>query len=188
MALRNRLPPWHQEITLRNGRQVLIRPIRPDDALPLRAAFPLLEPEEVRMRFLHSMRELSPQQAEKFCRPDPSTEFALVAAEPYPPGEALVGAVARAAIIPDTHDAEFAILVSHYINGMGLGRVLMQRLARWSRGKRLHHLYGEVLESNVPMLGLAKSLGFRREATDTPGLIRVVLDLKKNSGAGSAER
>lgn len=187
MALRNRLPPWHQEITLRNGRQVLIRPIRPDDALPLRAAFPLLEPEEVRMRFLHSMRELSPQQAEQFCRPDPINEFALVAAEPYPAGEALVGAVARAAIVPGTQDAEFAILVSHYINGMGLGRVLMQRLARWSRGRKLEHLYGEVLESNVPMLGLAKSLGFRRQGTDTPGMVRVVLDLKKTSDEDDAE-
>lgn len=178
MALRNRLPPWHQEITLRNGRQVLIRPIRPDDALPLRAAFPLLEPEEVRMRFLHTLKELSPEQAERFCRPDPMTEFALVAAEPYPAGEALVGAVARVSINPGTADAEFAILVSHYINGMGLGRVLMQRLARWSRGKDLHRLYGEVLESNAPMLGLAKSLGFQREDTNIPGLARVVLDLK----------
>lgn len=181
MALRNRLPPWHQEITLRNGREVLIRPIRPDDALPLRAAFPLLEPEEVRMRFLHSMSELGAEMAERLCRPDPQTEFALVAAEPYPPGEALVGAVARASIIPGTRDAEFAILVSHYIAGMGLGRVLMQRLARWSRGKRLDHLFGDVMENNVPMLGLAASLGFRREATDTPGLVRVVLDLEQDA-------
>ena len=35
MAARNRLPPWHQELRLTNGREVLIRPIRPDDALPL---------------------------------------------------------------------------------------------------------------------------------------------------------
>ncbi len=184
MAARNRLPPWHEELRLRNGREVLIRPIRPDDAAPLRAAFPLLQPEEVRQRFLHTMKELTPALAERLTKPDPRTEFALVAAEPLPPGDALVGAVARAAIDQGTRDAEFAILVSHYIAGMGLGRHLMQRLVRWSKSKRLDRLYGDVLEYNQPMLKLADSLGFHRQhVPDNPGLIRVVLDLKRRERA-----
>jgi RimJ/RimL family protein N-acetyltransferase len=178
MSPRNRLPPWHEQLRLPNGREVLIRPIRPDDAGPLRAAFPLLEPDEVRQRFLFAMKELSEEQASKLTHPDPRTEFALVVAEPLPPGEALVGAVARASIAPGTRDAEFAILVSHYINGMGLGRQLMRRLVRWSKGKKLDRLYGEVLEHNHPMLLLAQSLGFHRESANSPGLVRVVLDLR----------
>ena len=74
---------------------MLIRPIRPDDAVPLRAGFPLLQPDEIRQRFLHAVKELTPEMADKLTRPDPRTEFAIVAAEPLPPGEALVGAVAR---------------------------------------------------------------------------------------------
>lgn len=179
MAARNRLPPWHQELKLPNGREVLIRPIRPDDAQPLRAAFPLLQPEEIRQRFLYALKELTPEMADRLCRPDPASEFALVVAEPLPPGEALVGAVARTAIDPGTRDAEFAILVSRYVNGMGLGRHLMQRLVRWARGKRLDRLHGLVLEHNQPMLALAESMGFRREPRDdTPGLARVVLNLR----------
>ena len=50
MAARNRMPPWHEHLRLRNGREVLIRPIRPEDAVPLRAAFVLLQPDEVRQR------------------------------------------------------------------------------------------------------------------------------------------
>jgi RimJ/RimL family protein N-acetyltransferase len=179
MAARNRLPPWHQELRLRNGRRVLIRPIRPEDAEPLRASFPLLQPEEVRQRFLHAMSELSPAMAERLTRPDPKTEFALVAAEPYPPGEALVGAVARAAIVPGTRDAEFAILVSHYLTGMGLGRHLMRRLVRWAKGRRLERLYGDVLDHNLPMISLAESLDFKREPLpDQPSLVRMVLALR----------
>lgn len=185
MAARNRLPPWHQELRLSNGREILIRPIRPDDALPLRAGFPLLQPDEIRQRFLHAVKELTPEVADRLCRPDPHTEFALVAAEPLPPGEALVGAVARVSIIPATRSAEFAILVSHYIAEMGLGRQLMQRLVRWARGKRLERMYGDVLEHNSPMLSLAKSLGFRREHGEGHGLVRVVLDLKKERVAES---
>ena len=71
MAARNRLPPWHERMRLANGREILIRPIRPEDAVPLRASFSLLGPEEVRQRFLFTMKELSPEQADQFTRPDP---------------------------------------------------------------------------------------------------------------------
>ncbi len=179
MAARNRMPPWHEHIRLANGREILIRPIRPEDALPLRAAFPLLQPDEVRQRFLYPMKELSTEQAERLTRPNPRREFALVAAEPLPAGEALVGAVARIAIDDNGKDGEFAILVSHYINGMGLGRHLMRRLVRWAKGRKLDHVYGDVLESNLPMQALAASLDFRREAGDAPGLVRMVLDVPK---------
>lgn len=178
MTARNRLPPWHELLHLSNGREVLIRPIRPDDALPLRAGFPLLQPDEIRQRFLHAVKELTPEMADRLTRPDPRTEFAIVAAEPLPPGEALVGAVARVSIVDGTRDAEFAILVSHYIAGMGLGRHLMRRLVRWAKGKKLEHIRGEVLEHNQPMLALAQSLDFHREGPAGPGLVRVVLDLK----------
>jgi GNAT superfamily N-acetyltransferase len=177
MAARNRLPPWHEELRLANGREVVIRPIRPDDAIPLRAGFPLLEPDEVRQRFLYAVKELSPEMAHQLTHPDPRSEFALVVAERLPPGEALVGAVARASVTDGTRDAEFAILVSHFIAGMGLGRHLMRRLVRWAKGKKLDSLYGDVLEHNHPMLSLLHSIGFRREHSDAPGLVRVVLDL-----------
>lgn len=177
MKARNRLPPWHEKRTLPNGREVVIRPIRIEDAEPLRAGFGLLRPDEIRQRFLYAIKELTPAAAERLCRPHPEREFALVVAEPMPPGEALIGAVARIAMEPNSREGEFAILVSHYISGMGLGRLLMLRLVRWARRKRLSRLYGEVLEHNTAMLSLAHSVGFRRESAHTPGLVRVVLDL-----------
>src|SRR3546814_13865965 len=82
----------------------------------------------------------------------------------------------------DVCSSDLAILVSRYVAGMGLGRHLMRRLVRWARGKKLERMYGDVLESNQPMLSLADSLGFRREASDTPGLVRVVLDLVTADG------
>lgn len=179
MAARNRMPPWHQHLRLRNGREILIRPIRPEDAAPVRAGFSLLQPEEIRQRFLHPMKELSAEQAARLARPNPRREFALVAAEPLPPGDALVGAVARLAVDEDGRNAEFAILVSHYIAGMGLGRHLMRRLVRWAKGRKLERIYGDVLDSNQPMQALAASLGFRREPGAAPGLVRMALDLPR---------
>ena len=60
--------------------------------------------------------------------------------------------------------------------GMGLGRYLMTRLVKWSRGKKLERIYGDVMENNLPMLSLAKSLGFVRESQQD-GLVRVSLQL-----------
>jgi len=178
MPSRERLPPWHERQRLPNGREVLIRPIRPEDAEPLRGGFALLGPEEVRQRFLFSMPELTSEMAQRFARINPRNEFALVAAEPLPPGEALVGAVARVIVDPSGRDGEFAILVSQYIANMGMGRYLMTRLVKWARGRRLERLYGDVLESNTPMIELAQSLGFEPEyRRDEPELVRMVLRL-----------
>ncbi|MFP7723822.1 GNAT family N-acetyltransferase [Lysobacter sp. A3-1-A15] len=189
MAARERLPPWHERQRLPNGREVLIRPIRPEDADPLRAGFGLLEPEEVRQRFLHSVKELSPDMLDRLTRLNPKTEFALVVAEPLPPGEALVGAVARISIDPGGRDAEFAILVSRYLANMGLGRYLMTRLVKWARGKKVTRMYGDVFEQNHGMLSLARSLGFVREPGHAEhGLVRVSLDLARPATAGTATR
>jgi GNAT superfamily N-acetyltransferase len=188
MAARNRLPPWHEQQRLPNGREVLIRPIRPDDAVPLRAAFPLLEPDELRARFLQSSEELPPETAERLTHPNPRNEFAIVVAEPLPPGGAVIGAVARAAVVPGRREAEFTILVSGFVAGMGLGRHLMRRLVRWSRGKQLDCLYGDVPGDNQPMLELAESMGFRRQEGSDPSLVRVFLDLRADDTAQSGMR
>lgn len=177
MAARNRLPPWHDEVRLANGREILIRPIRPDDALPVRAGFSLLQPDTLRHRFLREMSELTPEMAERLTRPDPKTTFVLVAGENLPAGEAVIGAIARVHAPPGGSEGEFAILVGQYLAGMGVGRQLMLRLVRWARGKRLARLYGDVPEENEPMLALAGSVGFRREGAAQDGLVRVVLDL-----------
>ena len=188
MTAPKRLPPWHEHFRLPSGRELLIRPIRPEDAGPIQGAFGLLGPEEIRHRFLYALKELSPEMAQRLTHPDPNTEFALVAAEPYPAGEALVGAVGRVFLIENTRDAEYSILVSKYIRAMGLGRHLMLRLVRWARGQKVERLYGDVFDQNHPMLALCESLGFvRQRDDDSPGLIRVMLDLREQHPDEDAE-
>ena len=172
---------WHERLRLADGRELLLRPIEPADAEPLRAGFALLTPEEVRLRFLHPLKELSPDLLHRLTHLDPRRDFALVAAEPLPPGAALIGAVARASIDEDGRRAEFAILVSRLLTGQGLGVVMMKKLIRWARLKKLDVLYGDVLDENHAMLALAQRLGFRREVqADEPGLLRATLDLRGN--------
>ena len=179
MTAPKRLPPWHEHFRLPSGRELLIRPIRPEDAGPIQGAFGLLGPEEIRHRFLYALKELSPEMAQRLTHPDPNTEFALVAAEPLPPGEALVGAVARVDRDPGDDSAEFAILVSRFVAGQGLGKLLMKRIVEWAQAHGLKRLWGDVLEDNAAMLALAQAVGFRREhIPGSGGQVRVTLDLR----------
>ncbi|HXH01666.1 MAG TPA: GNAT family N-acetyltransferase [Xanthomonadaceae bacterium] len=187
MAARNRLPPWHERLRLLNGRDMLIRPIRPEDVAPLRASLCLLKPDAIRLRCLQVSKDRGVDLAEWMTRPDLRHEFALVAAEPYPPGEAVVSAVARAAVVgrdrdqrdgSNARDADFDIMVSEHIAGLGLGRHLMQRLVRWGRAKRLRRLQGDLAEPNASMLQLARTLGFRHTQPPNQGLVRMTLDLQ----------
>lgn len=169
--------PWHERVWLSDQRELWIRPIAPADAAPIKAAFPLLNPEEIRRRYMCMLKELSDEYAHRLTHPDPNSEFVLVATEPLPPGDALVGAVARLSVEADKR-AEFAILVSHFLAGQGLGRHLLRRLIQWGKRKRLVEIYGDVLDDNIPMMELALHMGFRRAGLhETPGVTRIHLKL-----------
>ena len=82
-------------VNLRDGRTVWIRPIQAADALPIAGTFHLLHEDEIRRRFLHPIKALSDDYLMRLTQPDPETDFVVIAAEPFEPGAALVGAVAR---------------------------------------------------------------------------------------------
>ncbi|MEE4331519.1 MAG: GNAT family N-acetyltransferase [Wenzhouxiangella sp.] len=159
--------PWCEAIELRDSRQLILRPMRSSDGPTLRRSFRKLTAEEIRMRFMHPIKELTPDYAERLARIDRQREFALVLVENRHPDEALIGAVARAAIDSSGRHAEFALIVGREIGRQGLGRFLLGKVIEWARKKGLESLYGRVLNSNQPMLKLAQSLDFRIENGDS---------------------
>ncbi|MGD9582760.1 MAG: GNAT family N-acetyltransferase [Lysobacterales bacterium] len=170
---------WQEHLTLANGRELTLRPIQPIDQEPLRAAFSTLSPEQIRLRFLHPMNGLSPEYARSLTHLDPANAFALVATEPLPPGQALIGAVARLSFDRATGVAEFGLLVGRPLAGMGLGQYLMKKLMLWAKRQRLRVIEGDVLRENGEMLRLLDRLDFEhRNETDEPGVVRVWKNLQ----------
>ena len=171
---RERIGPWRERLWLPNGREVLMRPIEPIDVEPLRRSFARLSPEEVRLRFLHPITEMTSAFARQLCELERSSGFALVVTEPLPAGEALIGAVARLALDSERRDAEFAIIVGREIGGLGLGIFLMKRLIDYARRRRMLELWGDVRDDNAAMLAVCDELGFTRShASDEPGVVHV---------------
>ena len=188
MVARNRLPPWHEEIPLRNGHDVLIRPIRPEDAPVLRASFDLLEPDDVRSHLLGGVDAMGVDLSRRLAQPDVRNEFTLVVTEQQlAPGEAMILGLARAAVVAGSREAAFSILVGRNVAGMGLGRHLIRRLARWARGKRLDALQGDVPEDNGPLVELALSMGFAQVEGADPGFVRMRLPLAEATPSAGIE-
>src|SRR3546814_16234115 len=70
LAIRPYPKALEETFTLPDGQRIFVRPLRPDDAQGLQSGIRRLDPEDVRMRFLSHMREMSPTMA---ARPPPTT-------------------------------------------------------------------------------------------------------------------
>ena len=163
-AANDALAPSGEVIHSRDGVPLCIRPIHADDVAALQRGFSHLHPEEVRMRFLHTLSELSAPLAQRLCQLDPEQELAFVLASPVGAAEPEIHGVARAYIDPTTDSAEFALIVQRRFTGQGFGSRLLKRVIAACRARGVHEIWGDVLTENHAMLELCDEFGFRRES------------------------
>jgi acetyltransferase len=161
---------------LRDGSEVTVRAIRPEDE-PLIVGLHARHSEHtIRMRFFGLVKTLSRESLRGLCHLDYDRDMALVAVAQTAAGEQIWG-VSRYFLSPPTGEAEFALVVGDGHQGQGLGRHLMQRLIAVARERGVRRLCGLVLRENGPMLALMRSLGFRPAATSEGDVVRVEMDL-----------
>lgn len=177
---------------MRDGREWLLRPIRPEDAQPLQEFVRGLSDESRYMRFVSMLRELTPRMLARYTRIDYHRELALVATiqEPNPEHRGLL----RERIIGFAHylrnadgrGAEYALVIGDEWQRCGLGAQLMRALIEAAQEQGLTYIDGLVLGSNRPMLGLMSHLGFQIDPDEEdPGMRRVWLDLGETQAAGA---
>jgi len=145
--------PWQ-------GGSLLLRPVRPEDGPAHLRFFDALTPDDIRYRMFVRIRELQPSQLARFTQIDYDREMAFIATRPGPDGEAETLGVGRVVADPDNTSAEFAVTVRSDLKGMGLGRILMEKLIAYCRARGTREIVGEVLPQNSRMIGLVKKLGF----------------------------
>ncbi len=164
-------------LQLGSGAEILIRPIRPEDAAIEKAFVEGLSEQARYFRFMQALHELTPQMLVRFTQIDYDREMALIAVT-REDGEEREIAVARYIINPDGISCEFAIVVADAWSHQGIGTQLMQRLIEVARARGLQVMEGEVLSRNLPMLDMTRHLGFRIMArADDPDVMLVSKDL-----------
>jgi acetyltransferase len=155
------IQPW----LCRDGRSVLLRPIRPEDEPLEHELIAGLSPESSRFRFFYIIKDISHETLSRFCNIDYNREIAIIA-ESNSSGKRRNVGVGRLVIQPGTKIGEFATLVADDFQGIGLGHKLTDILIGIAQEKGLTGLYGVILKDNAKMVGLARSLGFTIESVD----------------------
>lgn len=172
--------PYPQELeetlTLADGREFLLRPIRPEDEPALRQAFATLTPTQVRQHFAAAAETLEQIDAARFTLIDYDRELALILTAPGSAGRTPVYGLVRLLVDADQEAAEFAIALHPDVTGQGLGHRLMQHSIAYARSRGLRELRGDVMRDNGAMRRLAANLGFVEEHPSTaPESVRVRL-------------
>jgi acetyltransferase len=167
-------------VQLSDARLVTIRPVLPSDLDPLRNFFTALSRATRRLRFHTSVNEISEHLLREFTMANHRAHVALVAqihdgATDQP---ATLVAEARFVRNADSASAEFALVVADNWRRIGLGTMLTRILSQHARLMGVRSLYGDVLEDNKSMRGLAHSLGARLSRTIGRGqTIRLSLEV-----------
>lgn len=144
---------------LPDGTDLVIRPIRPEDAEIEQNFVRGLSERSKYFRFMQNIDELSPPMLARFTQIDYDREMALIAVIEQADTEVEVG-VCRYTINPDGNSCEFALVVADEWQRRGIGHRLMGRLIDAARQRDLTLMEGDVLTSNQEMLALGRTLGF----------------------------
>src|SRR5262244_1842299 len=133
--------------TLRDGRRVEIRALRPDDRADLIAAVARSSAQSLYRRFFAAKRDFAEPGIEFFLNVDFVDHGALVAVVDET-GRPMIAGGARY-IVVQAGKAELAFAVIDQYQGQGLGAALMHHLAAMAREARLKELIAEVLPEHT---------------------------------------
>ncbi len=162
---------WH-------GAPLLLRPIRPEDGPAHLAFFDALTPDDIRYRMFVRIRELQPSQLARFTQIDYDREMAFIATRKNAEGVNETLAVGRVVADPDNTSAEFAVTVRSDLKGMGLGRIMMEKLIGYCRARGTGEIVGEALPQNSRIVAMVKKLGFEVTIDGEEGIRKMRLALR----------
>ncbi|MGI2261562.1 bifunctional acetate--CoA ligase family protein/GNAT family N-acetyltransferase [Shewanella sp. GXUN23E] len=156
--------PYPKELeeiaSIKDGRQVTLRPILPEDEPKHHEFDSSLSAEDRYKRYFGVRAPMTHEEMAVLTQIDYAREMAFIATETNEQGvEKTLGAI-RATIDPDNTDAEFAMAVRSDNQGLGIGRLLLEKLIRYYRQNGTGAISGYTMFENRNMASLAKSLGF----------------------------
>ena len=169
--------PPGSDLTLPDGRVVSIRRMAPDDDDRLVEFHGRLSPETVYLRFFSAHPRLLPAEVNRFTHLDQHDRVALVAVD----RQGRIQAVGRYDRLPGTDEAEVAFVVADEMQGQGLGRELLARLAPIAREEGIQRFVAETLLGNQPMLKVFRASGLAPRTHLADGVMHVTMHL---DGAG----
>lgn len=161
--------------TLRNGRAIEIRALRPEDRAGLLAAVGRTSDQSLYRRFFAFKRGFTDQEVDFYLNVDFVGHVALVALLEDNGRPVIVGGCRY--IVGPPGQAEVAFAVDDAHQGQGVGTALMRHLVAIARGAGLKELIADVLPENTAMLKIFRASGLRINIERDPEATHLVLYL-----------
>lgn len=163
--------PWR----LRDGTEIMLRPVRPEDEPFLFELFGTLSKRTATERFFSPIKDWTHQMLTRFCNVDYDREIVIVAE--LREGEKRTIRGVSSLVVGAGQRSEFAVLVHDDYQAKGLGWKLIDVLIGIGQERELEEIHGTVLTENTRMLALLKKLNFRTTLMPL-GLTDVTLRLR----------
>jgi GNAT superfamily N-acetyltransferase len=171
---------------LRDGSEVLIRELTPEDAPALAEAYEHLSPKSRELRFLGGKARLSPRELKYLTEVDGHSHEALGAVDRAT--GAGVGVARFVRLAPDAPVAEVAVTVLDAWQRRGLATLLLEELNGRARAEGITHYTALVSGDNEAVVALLHGIGARvLDADEASGTIEYELELSP-SGLGHTLR
>ena len=169
--------PW----TMKNGTEVVIRPVSAEDEMPMRRFHASLSDKTVYMRYLSPMMlstRITHERLARMTHNDYDREIALVV-EGEENGEKAIFGVARLSKLRGTdEEARFTMLISDAYQGMGLGKELLTRIIKIGRDEKIKRIIALMSPENGAMKKLCRVVGFSSFETDSQnGMLKAQIEL-----------
>jgi acetyltransferase len=151
------------QTTLKDGRTLTIRPIRPEDE-PMAIDFHMgLSEQTVKLRYMYNFpleARITHERLAALTFIDYDREMALVAIDDSGDAPKMV-AVGRLSMLSGTKEvAEFGLLVADDYQGQGLGTNMLQSLLDLGKQEGVQRVYGKLLIQNNRSVEFLHQLGF----------------------------
>ncbi|SNQ60268.1 bifunctional acetate--CoA ligase family protein/GNAT family N-acetyltransferase [Candidatus Methanoperedens nitratireducens] len=169
---------------LRNGRTVLLRPIKPEDEPLWLEMLRNASEETIRYRFFETIKvPLAHEFSARYTNIDYDREIAIVAELEEDVQRKMLGAV-RLFVEPDGKTGEIVFAVADPWQGQGLGLKLVDYIIEISKDKNLETIHAVMLQDNYRAIGLMKDMGFNLEFPGD-GTVKAILNLKEEEKAAN---
>jgi acetyltransferase len=156
-AIRPYPKEWERRVRLREGTEILVRPVRPEDEPLYGPFFAAVTQQDLRLRFFAPVKEFGHSFIARFTQIDYARAMAFIAIEESS-GKML--GVVRLHADANYDSGEYAILVRSDLKGRGLGYLLMQMIIEYARAEGIKSIEAQVLSENSAMLAMCRELGF----------------------------